>query len=390
MLRRLAFAVRFGDTDLVAVELHHARLAADHAAEHHGARAHRGAVPDVRQRPVPRRRERGVLLDPRRVHVDRPLPVLRASNAAATVGANLPGSTNYMRNSVKVVVDAYDGTMKYYLVDETDALASTYQAAFPTLFTSIGRDAGRNQAAHAVSGGPVQGAGAAVPRVPHHRPGAASTSAKTCGTPEGPAIGRDGADVDRSVLRRDEAAGRDEGGVPPDGPFTPRDRPNLNGWMAARMDGTATASFARSRSPRETIAGPENVYARIEQNGTISNQFTLWEGAGSTVTRGNLSSIPIGKSLMYVEPIYLEASEVGQRLARAAPCRRRRRQPDRLRGDVPGSARCSAEGTGTVARGVGRPSDATGRDADGATHRDAAGADPGGARSLRPRRRRAA
>ena len=62
MLRRLAFAVRFGDTDLVALELHHAGLAADHAPQHQGARAHRRAVPAVRQRPVPRRRGRQVLL----------------------------------------------------------------------------------------------------------------------------------------------------------------------------------------------------------------------------------------------------------------------------------------------------------------------------------------
>ena len=67
-------------------------------------------------------------------------------------------------------------------------------------------------------------------------------------------------------------------------PFTPRDKPNLNGWMAARMDGDSYGELHSFSFPRgETIPGPENVYARIEQNGTISNQFTLWEGAGSTV-----------------------------------------------------------------------------------------------------------
>jgi uncharacterized membrane protein (UPF0182 family) len=80
--------------------------------------------------------------------------------------------------------------------------------------------------------------------------------------------------------------------------------------MAARMDGEHYGELHSFLFPRgETISGPEQVYARIEQNGTISNQFTLWEGAGSTVRRGNMLVVPIGKSLMYVEPIYLEAAE---------------------------------------------------------------------------------
>jgi hypothetical protein len=103
-------------------------------------------------------------------------------------------------------------------------------------------------------------------------------------------------------------------------PFTPKGKPNLNGWMAARMDGDHYGELRTFSFPRDrTIAGPENVSARIEQNGTISNQFTLWEGAGSTVARGNLLVIPIGESLMYVQPIYLQASES----ARALPELRR-------------------------------------------------------------------
>src|SRR5439155_17638797 len=63
-----------------------------------------------------------------------------------------------------------------------------------------------------------------------------------------------------------------------------------------------------------SIEGPENVAARIEQNDTISRQFTLWEGAGSTVRRGNLYVLPIGNSLAYVEPIYLAAAQEQQSL----------------------------------------------------------------------------
>jgi uncharacterized membrane protein (UPF0182 family) len=103
-------------------------------------------------------------------------------------------------------------------------------------------------------------------------------------------------------------------------PFTPRDKPNLNGWMAARMDPGHYGELVAFSFPRDhTVAGPDNVSARIEQNGVISNQFTLWEGAGSSVARGNLLVIPIGDSLMYVQPIYLQASEA----ARALPELRR-------------------------------------------------------------------
>src|SRR5581483_2501361 len=98
-------------------------------------------------------------------------------------------------------------------------------------------------------------------------------------------------------------------------PFTPKDRTVLNGWVAARMDPGHYGEMIGFNFPRGgSIEGPENVAARIEQNDTISRQFTLWEGAGSSVRRGNLYVLPIGNSLAYVEPIYLAAAQEQQSL----------------------------------------------------------------------------
>jgi hypothetical protein len=98
-------------------------------------------------------------------------------------------------------------------------------------------------------------------------------------------------------------------------PFTPRGRPNLNGWVAARMDPGHYGEVIGFTFPRGvSIQGPDNIAGRIEQDAVISQQFSLWEGAGSNVVRGNLFVIPIGRSLIYVQPIYLQAQEAQRAL----------------------------------------------------------------------------
>jgi uncharacterized protein len=314
-LRRLAFAVRFGDTDLVLSSF----LRADSRLimrRNIKERAHTAApflVYDNDPYLVVANGRYYWMLDAY-TSTDR-FPYSERINAAATVGANLPSSTNYMRNSVKVVTDAYDGTMNFYLVDETDALASTYQAAFPTLFTSINRmppelkkhmrypedlfkvQALQYRAYHITDPDGLYKREDLwdIPKDPR-----SSETAPTSIDPYYVVMKLPDEDKEEFLLMV---------------PFTPRDKQNLNGWMAARMDGDSYGELHSFSFPRGiTIPGPENVYARIEQNSTISNQFTLWEGAGSTVRRGNLLVVPIGESLMYVEPVYLEAAESSRAL----------------------------------------------------------------------------
>src|SRR5213593_506273 len=91
-------------------------------------------------------------------------------------------------------------------------------------------------------------------------------------------------------------------------PFTPSKRNNMIGWMAGRCDGDAYGSLLVYNFPKSRlIDGPLQIEARIDQNAQLSGQFTLWNQQGSHVQRGHLLVIPIGRSLLYVEPIYLKA-----------------------------------------------------------------------------------
>jgi uncharacterized membrane protein (UPF0182 family) len=95
-------------------------------------------------------------------------------------------------------------------------------------------------------------------------------------------------------------------------PFTPATKDNLIAWMAGRSDGENYGQLVLYRFPKqELIFGPRQVEARIDQDGEISGQLTLWSQRGSQVIRGNLLVIPLGRSLLYVEPLYLQA-ESGQ------------------------------------------------------------------------------
>jgi uncharacterized membrane protein (UPF0182 family) len=91
-------------------------------------------------------------------------------------------------------------------------------------------------------------------------------------------------------------------------PFTPAGRNNLIGWMAARCDGENYGKLLVYNFPKSRlIDGPLQIEARIDQNSQLSSQFTLWDQQGSNVLRGHLLVIPIGRSLLYVEPVYLKA-----------------------------------------------------------------------------------
>ena len=309
LMRRLAFAVRFGDTDLVLSSFvsQQSRLIMRRNIQERVRAAAPFLLYDNDPYLVVANGRYHWVLDAYTA-TDR-FPYSERLNAAANGLTNLPSSMNYMRNSVKVVTDAYDGTMTFYLVDETDALASTYQAAFPSLFTSIDRMPAELKK-HM--------------RYPEDlfKVQALQYRAYHITDPEGLYKREDLWDIPRDaraatgspvamdpyyVIMRLPGEEREEFLLML--PFTPRAKQNLNGWMAARMDGENYGELRSFAFPRgETIPGPENVHAEIESDPTISNQFTLWQGAGSTVTRGNLLVIPIGESLMYVEPIYLEAS----------------------------------------------------------------------------------
>ena len=95
-------------------------------------------------------------------------------------------------------------------------------------------------------------------------------------------------------------------------PLTPLARPNLAAWLAARSDDPNYGELVLLRFPTQTpIFGPEQIQALINQNPSISQQFGLWDRAGSEVIQGNLLVVPLGKALLYVEPVYLKARNGG-------------------------------------------------------------------------------
>ena len=226
---------------------------------------------------------------------------------------HLGGNTyNYVRNSVKVVIDAYDGTTTFYVFDPEDPIIAAYRGIFPSLF----KDASAMPPAmrkHVRYPEPLLTLQASVyslyhmtdPEVFYNREDlwALATAASTdqrgqqATQPMEPNF----------VLMKlpGESGGLEFVDILP---FTPANRNNLIGWIAGRSDGANYGKAMVYNFPKtRLIDGPLQIEARVDQNPQISGQLTLWNQQGSHVRRGNLLVIPIGKGLLYAEPIYLQA-----------------------------------------------------------------------------------
>jgi len=214
--------------------------------------------------------------------------------------------TNYMRNSVKVVIDAYDGTVDAYIADPADPVVQTYAKIFPGIFKPISAmpadlrrhlrypgDLFRIQTAlHATYH-------MTEPEAFYHREDQWQIP-----------VGEGKATTDNPFMRH--IVMRLPGEPTPEfiymTPFTPRGKDNLAAWMVARMDGANYGKLSVYRFPKQSLVyGPKQIVNRINQDTEISRQLTLWDQRGSQVIRGELLVIPIEESLIYVEPIYLRA-----------------------------------------------------------------------------------
>lgn len=310
-MRRLAFAARFADTNILISNF----ISGDTRAMFRRdikERA-RAAAPFLR-----------FDRDPYIVSVDGRLlwildaytetdryPYAQELELAAIFPTDHAGRVNYIRNSVKVVIDAYDGSMTFYVVDASDPLVNTYKSIFPEMFTPFDR---MPQSLRAHLRYPED---QFVVQMVQYRlyhatdPDRVYSREDVWDFPADPTKSTDAAKVAMEpyyVLMK--LPGEEEEEFLLMLPFTPRNRPNLNGWVAARSDPENYGEIVGFSFPRgQSIEGPENIAARIEQEPTISSQFTVWDRAGSSVLRGNLLVIPIGTSLIYVQPIYLQADQ---------------------------------------------------------------------------------
>ena len=235
---------------------------------------------------------------------------------AYTVSDHYPYSTphaaafeqglNYIRNSVKVVVDMYDGTVGFYVMDPNDPVLAVYRRAFPGVFKDLNQ-LSPDLKSHlrypedlfSIQADQYTTFHMTVPQVYYNRedlwvlPNEAYAGTVAPMKPYYILMKLPGSDQLEYLLMT---------------PFTPQKRNNMISWMAARCDFPEYGKMLFYELPKEKlIYGPMQIEAMIDQNTAIAAQLTLWDQKGSKVIRGNLIAVPIENSFLYVVPLYLTA-----------------------------------------------------------------------------------
>ena len=218
------------------------------------------------------------------------------------------GNINYIRNSVKITVDAYDGTVTFYIIDENDPIIQTYARAFPTLFQTLDEMPEGLQTHIRYPEGlfNIQ----MQQYLKYHM-----EDVRVFYNQE------DKWEVPNEIFDTEQLPqpiepyyvtmplpGTDEPEYLLILPFTPAEKSNMIAWAAARNDLPQYGQLIVYELPKqEIILGPIQIEGRIDQVPEISEQFSLWDQRGSNIIRGNLLVLPVNDSFLYVEPIYLES-----------------------------------------------------------------------------------
>jgi len=222
---------------------------------------------------------------------------------------------NYIRNSVKVIIDAYDGTVDFYVVDPTDPILKTYMKIFPGVFKdqesmspSLKDHLRYPETLFSVQSNMLKNFHMTNSSVFYNK--------------------EDSWDIAKELFEAKPQSVapyytimKIPGETKPEFvlmlPFTPASsatntRNNMVAWMAARMDGAHYGELLLYKLPKNIeIDGPLQIESRIDQDPKISEQLSLWDQKGSSVIRGNLLALPIGGNFLYVEPIYLQSDKGG-------------------------------------------------------------------------------
>lgn len=216
------------------------------------------------------------------------------------------GELNYIRNSVKATIDAYTGETTFYVVDPDDPLIQTYQAIYPELFTPVEemdpglRDHWRYPEQLFLIQAEIYGDyHVRDPRVFYNQEDLWETPTEIRGTEK-----REMAPYYVTIRLPDS----DELSFVLIRPYVPAGRENMVAWLYAQSDGVSYGELGVYKFSKEALVyGPMQVESRIDQDPVISQQLSLWSHSGASVNRGNLIIIPIDGTLLYVEPLYLEA-----------------------------------------------------------------------------------
>jgi hypothetical protein len=251
-----------------------------------------------------------VLSDQRQYWIQDAYTTARTFPYSEPVGSRLRGTDlNYIRNSVKVVIDAYNGDVTFYVMDTDDPVLSVYTEVFPELFQPL--DAmSENLRAHLrypndifeVQVEKYKRYHMTIPQVFYN-------NEDLWTRPNEQYDGQQRLMEPYYILSR--LPDEDELQFLLMTPMTPENRDNMIGWIAAKSDPGKYGEIVVYNLPKERlIYGPNQIESRIDQNTEISRQLSLWDQRGSRVVRGNLIVVPIENSFLYVEPIYLIAEGV--------------------------------------------------------------------------------
>lgn len=228
------------------------------------------------------------------------------------------GGINYIRNSIKIAIDAYHGTVTFYLWDPNDPVALSIQRIFPALFQPASAMPA-DMLAHIRYPQDLFTVQAEMyatyhmqdPQVFYNREDIWVRPAQLYGGADRPTAagglqGQRLAEPHYMIIRLPGEAKEELVQMLP---FSPREKNNMIAWMAARSDAENYGELVVYKFPKqELIYGPRQIEARIDQDTFISQNLTLWSQAGSNVIRGTLLVIPVRDTLLYVEPLYLQAS----------------------------------------------------------------------------------
>ncbi len=217
---------------------------------------------------------------------------------------------NYIRNSVKATVDAYDGTVTYYIADPADPVVATYAKAFPGLLRPLA-EMPTDLLAHIRYPEDLFAVQARMYAIYHMQDPQVFYNKEDLWTiPRLPQEGRDREMEPYFTIMRLPGEPKEEF-VLLEG-FNPSGRDNMIGLMAARADAPNYGRLIAYNFPKQKLVyGPRNIDARINQDPVISQQISLWNQQGSRVLRGSLFAIPIDQSLLYIMPLYLAAEQGG-------------------------------------------------------------------------------
>lgn len=220
------------------------------------------------------------------------------------------GSINYVRNSVKAVIDAYNGTVRFYVFDPEDPIIQAYQKMFPEMFFAADKMPSflRSHVRYPELLFRAQSAIYSTYHVENEQVFYNREDVWTIAQQGRGQQGQQAADVIEPFFILMRFPGETDLEFVSILPFTPSNRNNLIGWISGRSDGEHYGTLRSYHFPKTRfVNGPLQIQAQIDQEPQLSSQLTLWNQQGSTVIRGNLLVIPMNDVLLFVEPIYLQA-----------------------------------------------------------------------------------